>query len=164
MSIAAQKDRKEIDKAIANYRKKQGLKLTDKQKKLIAQGGSVRDISDSKTEKTELIIDVEVPEDKDSFNFRMNGALTFSYNETKYKIEFKKIADEDEEGKLYRTYDISDLTQEDKIEIMGEKVKFITDHPSSSYEVISNGQNHTIKINDPKSFWKVSKYLVIVVD
>jgi DNA repair exonuclease SbcCD ATPase subunit len=57
-----------------------------------------------------------------------------------------------------------DLTQEDKIEIMGEKVKFITDHPSSSYEVISNGQNHTIKINDPKSFWKVSKYLVIVVD
>ena len=103
MSIAAQKDRKEIDKAIANYRKKQGLKLTDKQKKLIAQGGSVRDISDSKTEKTELIIDVEIPEDKDSFNFRMNGALTFSYNETKYKIEFKKIADEDEEGKLYNT-------------------------------------------------------------
>ena len=36
MSIAAQKERKEIDKAIANYRKKQGLKLTDKQKKLIA--------------------------------------------------------------------------------------------------------------------------------
>ncbi|MGB1103651.1 MAG: hypothetical protein ACPG21_08485 [Crocinitomicaceae bacterium] len=57
-----------------------------------------------------------------------------------------------------------DLTQEDKIEVMGEKVKFITDHPSSSYDVKSNGQNHTIQINDPKSFWKVSKYLVIVVD
>lgn len=56
-----------------------------------------------------------------------------------------------------------DLTQEDKIEVMGEKVKFITDHPSSSYDVKSNGQNHTIQINDPKSFWKVSKYLVIVV-
>jgi hypothetical protein len=103
MSIAAQKDKKEKDKAVANYRQKQGFKLTDTQKNLIAQGGSVRDISDSKTEKTELIIDAKVPEDKDSFNFRMNGALTFSYNETKYKIEFKKIADEDEEGKLYNT-------------------------------------------------------------
>ena len=57
-----------------------------------------------------------------------------------------------------------DLTQEDKIEVIGEKVKFITDHPSSSYEIISDGQNHTIQINDPKSFWKVSKFLVIVVD
>jgi hypothetical protein len=57
-----------------------------------------------------------------------------------------------------------DLTQQDKIEVIGEKVKFITDHPSSSYEVISDGQNHTIKINDPKSFWKVSKFLVVVVD
>ena len=51
MSIAAQKERKEKDKAVANYRQKQGLKLTDTQKNLIAQGGSVRDISDSKTEK-----------------------------------------------------------------------------------------------------------------
>ncbi len=57
-----------------------------------------------------------------------------------------------------------DLTKKDKIEIVGKKVKFITDHPSSSYEVISEGQNHTIQINDPKTFWKVSKYLVVVVD
>ena len=57
-----------------------------------------------------------------------------------------------------------DLTQEDEIEIVGKKVKFITDHPSSSYEIVSEGQNHTIQIKDPKSFWKVSKYLVVVVD
>ncbi len=57
-----------------------------------------------------------------------------------------------------------DLTKKDKIEIVGKKVKFITDHPSSSYEIISEGQNHTIQINDPKTFWKVSKYLVVVVD
>ncbi|MFT5823202.1 MAG: chromosome segregation ATPase [Crocinitomix sp.] len=57
-----------------------------------------------------------------------------------------------------------DLSKKDKIEIVGKKVKFITDHPSSSYEVISEGQNHTIQINDPKTFWKVSKYLVVVVD
>lgn len=57
-----------------------------------------------------------------------------------------------------------DLTKKDKIEVVGKKVKFITDHPSSSYEIISEGQNHTIQINDPKTFWKVSKYLVVVVD
>jgi len=57
-----------------------------------------------------------------------------------------------------------DLTKTDKIEVVGKKVKFITDHPSSSYEIITEGQNHTIQINDPKTFWKVSKYLVVVVD
>jgi DNA repair exonuclease SbcCD ATPase subunit len=57
-----------------------------------------------------------------------------------------------------------DLSKKDKIEVVGKKVKFITDHPSSSYEVISEGQNHTIQIKDPKTFWKVSKYLVVVVD
>lgn len=57
-----------------------------------------------------------------------------------------------------------DLTKEDKIDVVGKKVKFITDHPSSSYSIQTNGQNHSIKINDPKSFWKVSKYLVVVVD
>lgn len=57
-----------------------------------------------------------------------------------------------------------DITKQNEISIIGKKVKFITDHPSSAYEVISNGQNHTIKIKDPKSFWKVSKYLVVVVD
>ncbi|MCB9223327.1 MAG: hypothetical protein R2780_09525 [Crocinitomicaceae bacterium] len=57
-----------------------------------------------------------------------------------------------------------DITREKSIEITGEKVKFITDHPSSSYDVISNGSKHVIKINDPKTFWKVSKFLVVVVD
>jgi len=57
-----------------------------------------------------------------------------------------------------------DLMKEKTIEVVGKKVKFITDHPSSSYEIVSNGENHQIKIKDPKSFWKVSKYLVVVVD
>tara|TARA_Y100000385_G_C13024952_1_gene607970 strand:- start:376 stop:1236 length:861 start_codon:yes stop_codon:yes gene_type:complete len=57
-----------------------------------------------------------------------------------------------------------DLTKTDKIEVVGKRVKFITDHPSSSYDIISEGQNHTIQINDPKTFWKVSKYLVVAVD
>ena len=58
-----------------------------------------------------------------------------------------------------------DLTQTETIEIEGgEKLKFISDHPSSSYDVESKGNNHILKIKDAKQFWKVSKYLVVVVD
>ena len=57
-----------------------------------------------------------------------------------------------------------DLSRQKQIDVLGEKIKFITDHPSSAYEIVTNGKNNTIKIKDPKSFWKVSKYLVIVVE
>ena len=57
-----------------------------------------------------------------------------------------------------------DITKTDQIQVTGKKVQFITDHPSSAYEIVSNGENHVIKIKDQKSFWKVSKYLVVVVD
>ncbi|MCH2235117.1 MAG: hypothetical protein MK078_12765 [Crocinitomicaceae bacterium] len=50
------------------------------------------------------------------------------------------------------------------IDIYGKEVNFITDHPSTSYTVTSEGDKHTISINDHQSFWKVSKYLVVVVD
>lgn len=58
-----------------------------------------------------------------------------------------------------------DITRTSSIEVVGgKKLTFITDHPSNSYEVISNGENHNIKIHDPAHFWKVSKYLVVTVD
>lgn len=57
-----------------------------------------------------------------------------------------------------------DITKTNSLQVTGKKIKFITDHSSSSYELISQGENHTIKIIDHKSFWKVSKYLVIVVE
>lgn len=57
-----------------------------------------------------------------------------------------------------------DLQKDKTIQVTGSKFRFITDHPSTSYETVSNGQNHKITINDPNSFWKVSRYLVIVVD
>ena len=50
------------------------------------------------------------------------------------------------------------------IDIYGKEVNFITDHPSTSYTLNSEGDKHTININDHQSFWKVSKYLVVVVD
>jgi len=57
-----------------------------------------------------------------------------------------------------------DRTVTSSIDVTGKKIKFITDHPSSSYEIVSTGEQHKINIKDPQSFWKVSKYLVIVVD
>lgn len=58
-----------------------------------------------------------------------------------------------------------DLTKTKSIDFEGgKKYDFITDHPSSSYNVESTGSNHTVKITDAKNFWKVSKYLVIIVD
>lgn len=46
-----------------------------------------------------------------------------------------------------------------------KNVELITSHPSSSYQMITKNDGSVAKlmINDPKSFWSVSKYLVMVV-
>lgn len=58
-----------------------------------------------------------------------------------------------------------DLTKTQSIAVEGgKKVKIITDHPSSSFTIDSKETMHTIKISNEKNFWKVSKYLVVIVD
>ncbi len=57
-----------------------------------------------------------------------------------------------------------DLTKDKEIFVEGSDIKFITDHPSSSYTLVPVGRNTKIKIANPRDFWKVSKYLVVVVD
>lgn len=57
-----------------------------------------------------------------------------------------------------------DFTQDKELFIEGNNLRMITDHPSSSYQLIPNGANTKLKINNPHDFWKISKYLVIVVD
>lgn len=57
-----------------------------------------------------------------------------------------------------------DLTQEKEIFIEGSELKFITDHPSHSYSLVAIGNNTKIKILNPREFWKVSRYLVVVVN
>lgn len=58
-----------------------------------------------------------------------------------------------------------DMMQQKTIDVEGGKeYRIITDHPSASYEVVTNGTQHQIKIKDPKNFWKVSKYLVVIVE
>ncbi len=57
-----------------------------------------------------------------------------------------------------------DLTEEKELFIEGSDVKFITDHPSKSYTLVPVGKNTKILISNPREFWKVSNYLVVVVD
>lgn len=58
----------------------------------------------------------------------------------------------------------ADLTKTKSIAVEGgKKVKLITDHASTSYSLDSNDKMHTINITDEKAFWKVSKYLVVLV-
>lgn len=57
-----------------------------------------------------------------------------------------------------------DMVEEDVIEVEGTELKFITDHPSKSYTLKNVGRNTEIHIKNPREFWKVSNYLVIVVE
>lgn len=74
----------------------------------------------------------------------------------------KKVSLKDDFNDEYFTQ--IDLQKDKTIQVTGSKFRFITDHPSTSYTTATSGQNHKITINDPNSFWKVSRYLVIVVD
>jgi hypothetical protein len=56
------------------------------------------------------------------------------------------------------------MLEETVIEVEGSEIKFITDHPSKSYSLQPKGKNTEIRIKNPREFWKVSNYLVIVVE
>ncbi len=57
-----------------------------------------------------------------------------------------------------------DIKQKTDILIEGSQIKLISDHPSVSYDLIPSGKNTKIKITNPREFWKVTKYLVVVVE
>lgn len=44
------------------------------------------------------------------------------------------------------------------------KVKILTNHPKSSYNIEKNKDNYMLNITNPADFWSVSKYLVIEAD
>jgi chromosome segregation ATPase len=57
-----------------------------------------------------------------------------------------------------------DKFEKKKIQIVGKKINVMSDHPSSSYEIIDQGNTKTINILNVYEFWKLSKYLVVVVE
>lgn len=58
-----------------------------------------------------------------------------------------------------------DITKVTSINIGGKKVKLLTSHPSTSYKMEETDKKvDKLVIINAKEFWKVSKYLIIVVD
>lgn len=51
-----------------------------------------------------------------------------------------------------------------ELKIQGSDLRFITDHPVKSYSLESDGKFTKLKIHDPSEFWKISKFLVVVVE
>ena len=50
------------------------------------------------------------------------------------------------------------------ITVQGSEIRFITNHPTSSYNIVENENTTVIEIINPSDFWKISKYLVVIVE
>lgn len=48
------------------------------------------------------------------------------------------------------------------VEIGTDKYKLVTEHPSSIYEIVGEGEQTKIEILHDQDFWSLSKYLVII--
>lgn len=61
-----------------------------------------------------------------------------------------------------------DYTQTTAIPVNGQDVRLVTNHPTGSYQLEKDGKNSkmvkNILITDPDSFWRSSKYLVVMKD
>ncbi len=58
----------------------------------------------------------------------------------------------------------TDATKKNQINIRGENIRLLTDHPTKSYKLTESATGTMITITDVAEFWKISKYLVVLVD
>lgn len=58
----------------------------------------------------------------------------------------------------------TDATKKNQINVRGQNIRLLTDHPPSSYTLTENATGTLITIKDVSEFWKISKYLVVLVD
>lgn len=58
----------------------------------------------------------------------------------------------------------ADATKQSNITIRGKDVRLMTEHPTSSYTLTENATGTLLTIKDVAEFWKISKYLVVLVD
>lgn len=56
------------------------------------------------------------------------------------------------------------VEQATTINIGAKKAKVITIHPKNSYKIIGESPVEKLEITNPKEFWSVSKYLVIIIE
>lgn len=54
-----------------------------------------------------------------------------------------------------------DIRKISRINTYAKEAKILTNHPSSSYELVTEGGSQVIVIKDAKAFWASAKYLVI---
>ncbi len=57
-----------------------------------------------------------------------------------------------------------DIRKVQTIAIPGKSAEIITPHPKDSYSIEGEDENQVLKITDYQSFWKSSKYLVVITD
>jgi hypothetical protein len=55
-------------------------------------------------------------------------------------------------------------TKKKSLTVEGTDIRFITYHPKTSYTMVVEGARTRINIEDASEFWKISKYLVVIVD
>lgn len=103
------------------------------------------------------------------------NTVYYSYGTTKELIKNKVIEQKNGFIGIGKTTKISenfnsnyfakiDLTKDKELFIEGSDIRIITDHPSSSYTIVLEGKNSKIKIKNPYEFWKLTNYLVVIVD
>ncbi|MBN1252480.1 MAG: hypothetical protein JXR51_16750 [Bacteroidales bacterium] len=61
-------------------------------------------------------------------------------------------------------FKIIDIRKTTSIRLVSKKAELITTHPANSYYFAGNDKIDSLVIRNPKEFWSVSKYLVIMVN
>lgn len=57
-----------------------------------------------------------------------------------------------------------DIREEKEIKLYSKRAEVLTNHPEGSFQLVKDDKGQLIlKINDPQTFWSVSRYLVIQV-
>ncbi|MEZ4721927.1 MAG: hypothetical protein R2813_08645 [Flavobacteriales bacterium] len=71
----------------------------------------------------------------------------------------KKQMNEDVDRMAFTPYDMRVLTE---LKLNSSKVKLVTEHPSESYRIVQEEGKAVIKIEGPKEFWSLTKYLIVI--
>lgn len=58
----------------------------------------------------------------------------------------------------------TNVIESSKVSASGKNITLITDHPSNSYRIYEQDGKKNLQITNPESFWKVSKFLVVLVE
>lgn len=81
------------------------------------------------------------------------GLLTGGFLKKK-KVDTAKLSQEN--------FNKVDISQFNDVKLQSKKPKILTQMPTSSYEIINNGDGtSTLHINNPNMFWSVSNFLII---